>query len=186
MGKKHGRSPFLDDVITPSISYTQLRATNPSLCQRTSTSMTSAQSQSLIAERNSAYLEYTRQETMTWHESLHAYHQQRDRTLQHFLEEMAAGRVPQLQPAPSPPPQPVLLTFEEFLTQNPGPSPGTGGSTVGGGAGLGITPESRSPVTPIHGGGGGLGGSAAARSDDLGFSGLGGDDLGGGGGCPSA
>ncbi|KAM3259897.1 hypothetical protein ACQJBY_051281 [Aegilops geniculata] len=99
---------------------------------------------------------------------------------------MAAGRVPQLQPAPSPPPQPVLLTFEEFLTQNPGPSPGTGGSTVGGGAGLGITPESRSPVTPIHRGGGGLGGSAAASSDDLGFGRLGGDDLGGDGGCPGA
>ena len=137
--------------------------------------------------------------------------------MQHVVECMAAGRVPQLQPAPSPPPQPVLLTFEEFLTQNPGPSPvstsqtihpkhtvystqsyipltcllniqGTGGSTVGGGAGLGTTPESRSPIPPIHGGGGhgGLGGSAAASSDDLGFSGLGGDGLGGGGGCPGA
>ena len=53
MGKKHGRSPFLDAVITPSISYTQLRATDPSLSQRTSMPMTSAQSQSLIAERNS-------------------------------------------------------------------------------------------------------------------------------------
>ena len=54
---------------------------------------------------------------------------------------------------------------------------GTGGSTVGGG--LRSTPESRSPTTPIHvgGGGGGLGGSAAASTDDLGFSGLGGDDL---------
>ncbi|XP_037469769.1 uncharacterized protein LOC119342033 [Triticum dicoccoides] len=86
--------------------------------------MTSAQSQSLIAERNSAYLEYTRQETMTWHESLHAYHQQRDRTLQHFLEEMAAGRVPQLQPAPSPPPQPVLLTFEGVSDTEPWPLAG--------------------------------------------------------------
>ena len=54
---------------------------------------------------------------------------------------------------------------------------GTGGSTVGGG--LHSTPETRSPTTPIHGGrgGGGLGGSAAASSDDLGFSGLGGEDL---------
>ena len=52
---------------------------------------------------------------------------------------------------------------------------GTGGSTVGGG--LRSTPESRSPTTPIHGGGGGLGGSAATSSDDLGFGGLGGDDL---------
>ena len=52
---------------------------------------------------------------------------------------------------------------------------GTGGSTVGGG--LRSTPETRSPTTPIHGGGGGLGGSAAASSDDLGFGGLGGDDL---------
>ena len=56
---------------------------------------------------------------------------------------------------------------------------GTGGSTVGGG--LRSTPETRSPTTPIHGGGGGggggLGGTAAASSDDLGFGGLGGDDL---------
>ena len=43
--------------------------------------------------------------------------------------------------------------------------------------GLRSIPESRSPTTPIHGGGGGLGGSAAASSDDLGFGGLGGDDL---------
>ncbi|XP_073367277.1 uncharacterized protein [Aegilops tauschii subsp. strangulata] len=48
--KKHGRQPILDAVITPSISYTQLRATNPSLCQRTSTPMTSAQSQSLLGK----------------------------------------------------------------------------------------------------------------------------------------
>ena len=58
---------------------------------------------------------------------------------------------------------------------------GTGGSTVGGG--LRNTPDTRSPTTPIHGDGGGggrgggLGGSAAASSDDLGFGGLGGDDL---------
>ena len=56
---------------------------------------------------------------------------------------------------------------------------GTGASTVGGG--LRNTPETRSPTTPIHGGGGGggggLGGTAAASSDDLGFGGLGGDDL---------
>ena len=54
---------------------------------------------------------------------------------------------------------------------------GTGASTVGGG--LRNTPETRSPTTPINGdgGGGGLGGSAAASSDDLGFGGLGGDDL---------
>nr|XP_020191379.1 loricrin-like [Aegilops tauschii subsp. strangulata] len=127
-------------------------------------------------------MEYTRQETMAWHESLFAFHEHNNRRMQHALEEMAAGKVPQLQPAPSPPPQPVLLTFEEFLAQNSSPSPGTGGSTVGGGAGLGTTPESRSPITPIHGGGGdgggGLGGSAAASSDDLGFGGLGSDDLG--------
>ena len=56
---------------------------------------------------------------------------------------------------------------------------GTGASTVG--SGLRSTPESRSSTTPIHGGGGGggggLGGSAAASSDDLGFGGLGGDDI---------
>ena len=141
-------------------------------------------------------MEYPRQETMAWHERLYAYHEQRDRQMQHTFQEMAAGRCPQLQPAQSPPPQPVLLTFEEFLTQNPGPSPvstsqtihpkhtvystqsyipltclfniqGTGGSTVGGG--LRSTPESRSPTTPIHGGGGGGGGGlggSAAASSD--------------------
>ena len=53
----------------------------------------------------------------------------------------------------------------------------TGGSTIGGG--LRSIPETRSPTTPIHGGGGGggLGGTAAASNDDLGFGGLGGDDL---------
>ncbi|XBI87077.1 hypothetical protein VPH35_025211 [Triticum aestivum] len=94
--------------------------------------------------------------------------------MQLAFQEMAAGRSPPLQPA-EPPAQPVLLTFEEFVAQNAGPSPGTGGSTVGGG--LRSTPETRSPTTPIHGGGGGLGGSAAASSDDVSFGGLGGDDL---------
>jgi hypothetical protein len=51
--KKHGREAVLDAVITPSISYTQLRATDPSLSQRTSTPMTSAQSQSPFQERQS-------------------------------------------------------------------------------------------------------------------------------------
>ena len=70
----------------------------------------------------------------------------------------------------------------------------TGGSSVGGGANHGITPESRSSITtPIHRGGGGGesrspitpihrggDGSGAGSSDDLGFGGLGGDELGGG------
>ena len=62
---------------------------------------------------------------------------------------------------------------------------GTGGSTVGGG--LRSTPETRSPTTLIHGGGGGggLGGSAAASSDNMGFGGLGDDDL-RGALCPDA
>ena len=49
--KLHGRQAVLDDVCTPSISFTRLRATDPSLSQRTST--TSAQSHSLLAERHS-------------------------------------------------------------------------------------------------------------------------------------
>ncbi|KAM3262807.1 hypothetical protein ACQJBY_053119 [Aegilops geniculata] len=180
--KAHDRQPVLDAVVTPSISYTQLQATDPSLSQRTSMTMTSAQSHSLLAERHYVYMEYTRQETMALHVSLLAMHEHNTRMMTHVVECMAAGRVPQLQPAPSPPPQPVLLTFGEFLAQHLGPSPGTGGSFVGGGAGWGITPEPRSPVTPIHRGGGGLGSSAAASSDGMGFGGLGGDDLGGGGG----
>ena len=48
--KEHGREPVLDVVITPSISYTQLRATDPSLSQRMT--MTSAHSHSLLAERH--------------------------------------------------------------------------------------------------------------------------------------
>jgi hypothetical protein len=49
--RRHGRQPVLDAVITPTISYTQLRATDPSLSQRTP--MTSAQSQALFQERQS-------------------------------------------------------------------------------------------------------------------------------------
>lgn len=51
--KLHGRQAVLDAVCTPSISFTRLRATDPSLSQRTSTTMTSAQSHSLLAERHS-------------------------------------------------------------------------------------------------------------------------------------
>ena len=41
--KEHGREAVLDAVITPSISYTQLRRIDPSLSQRTSQPVTSAQ-----------------------------------------------------------------------------------------------------------------------------------------------
>ena len=51
--REHHRGAVLDAVITPSISYTQLQATDPSLSQRTSTPMTSAQSHSYFVERNS-------------------------------------------------------------------------------------------------------------------------------------
>jgi hypothetical protein len=49
--KAHGRQPVLDAVVNPSISFTRLRATDPSLSQRTSTP--SAQSQSLLAQQTS-------------------------------------------------------------------------------------------------------------------------------------
>ncbi|XP_048538000.1 uncharacterized protein LOC125516698 [Triticum urartu] len=42
--KEHGRDAILDAVITPSISYTQLRRIDPSLSQRTSQPVTSTQS----------------------------------------------------------------------------------------------------------------------------------------------
>ncbi|XP_048527436.1 uncharacterized protein LOC125506757 [Triticum urartu] len=173
--KEHGREAVLDAVITPSISYTQLRRIDPSLSQRTSQPVTSTQY--LFQEQQSAYMEYTRQETMAWHQRLYEHQVQRDSQMQQAFQDMAAGRCPQFPPAQCPPAQPVLMRFEEFVAQNAGPSSGTGGSIVGGG--LRSTPETRSPTTPIHGGGGGggLGGSSAASSDDLGFGGLGGDDL---------
>ena len=40
--KEHGREAVLDAVITPTISYTQLRRIDPTLSQRTSTPMSSA------------------------------------------------------------------------------------------------------------------------------------------------
>nr|XP_045087246.1 uncharacterized protein LOC123494851 [Aegilops tauschii subsp. strangulata] len=101
--KEHGREAVLDAVITPSISYTQLRRIDPTLSQRTSTRMSSAPSLSLFQEQQTAYMEYTRQETMAWHDRLHAYHQQRDREMQHAFQEMAAGRCPQWPSAEGPP-----------------------------------------------------------------------------------
>ena len=133
--------------------------------------------------------------------------------MQLVFESFRNGTIAEMEaPPPVAGPQPVLLTFEEFLAQQPRTtvvsiSPnysttayclfntitstehvfsniqGTGGSSVGGGAGLRMTPKSRSPVTPIHRGGGGggssagLGGSAAASSENLGFGRLGGEDL---------
>ena len=49
--KSHGRQAVLDVVVTPSISYTQLRVTNPSLSSHTST--TRAHSESLLAQQHS-------------------------------------------------------------------------------------------------------------------------------------
>ena len=51
--KEHGREAVLDAVVTPTISYTQLRRIDPSLSQHTRTPMTSAQSQSLFQEQQS-------------------------------------------------------------------------------------------------------------------------------------
>ena len=49
--KSHGRHPVLDAVVTPSISYTQLRLTNPSLSSGSSTPR--AHSESLLAQQHS-------------------------------------------------------------------------------------------------------------------------------------
>ena len=49
--KEHGREAVLDAVITPSISYTQLRRFDPTLSQRTSMRMSSAPSLSLFQEQ---------------------------------------------------------------------------------------------------------------------------------------
>src|SRR3954466_10176434 len=43
--------------------------------------------------------------------------------MQQFFQDMAAGRSPQFPPAQCPPAQPVLMSFEEFVAQNAGPSP---------------------------------------------------------------
>ena len=51
--KEHGREAVLDAVITPTISYTQLRRIDQSQSQRTSQPVTSAQSQSFFQEQQS-------------------------------------------------------------------------------------------------------------------------------------
>ena len=43
--------------------------------------------------------------------------------MQQAFQDMAAGRCPQFPPAQCPPAQPVLMSFEEFVAQNAGPSP---------------------------------------------------------------
>jgi hypothetical protein len=50
--KLHGQQKVLDQVVTPSISYTRLRAIDPSVSQRTSTPARS-QSQSLLTQQTS-------------------------------------------------------------------------------------------------------------------------------------
>ena len=49
--KEHDREAVLDAVVTPTISYTQLRRIDPTLSQRTSTRMSSAPSLSLFQEQ---------------------------------------------------------------------------------------------------------------------------------------
>ena len=68
-------------------------------------------------------MEYTRQETMAWHQRLYEHQVQRDSQMQQAFQDMAAGRCPQFPPAQCPPAQPVLMSFEEFVAQNAGPSP---------------------------------------------------------------
>ncbi|KAM3189083.1 hypothetical protein ACQJBY_067803 [Aegilops geniculata] len=119
--KEHGREAVLDAVITPSISYTQLRRIDPSLTQRTSQPVTSTQS--LFQEQQSAYLEYTCHETMAWHQRLYEHQVKRDSQMQQAFQDMASDKCPQFPPAQCPPAQPVLMSFEEFVAQNSGPSP---------------------------------------------------------------
>lgn len=47
--KKHGRYPVLDGVITPSVSYTRLRATNPSLSGSTARAQPSLAAQHAVS-----------------------------------------------------------------------------------------------------------------------------------------
>ena len=55
-------------------------------------------------------MEYTRQETMAWHQRLYEHQVQRDSQMQQPFQDMAADRCPQFPPA-----QPVLMSFEEFV-----------------------------------------------------------------------
>ena len=68
-------------------------------------------------------MEYTRQETMAWHQRLYEHQAQRDSQMRQAFQDMAAGRCPQFPPAQCPPAQPVLMSFEEFVAQNASPSP---------------------------------------------------------------
>src|SRR4051812_32599710 len=60
---------------------------------------------------------------MAWHQRLYEHQVQRDSQMQQAFQDMAAGRCPQFPPAQCPPAQLVLMSFEEFVAQNAGPSP---------------------------------------------------------------
>ncbi|XP_037433197.1 uncharacterized protein LOC119300284 [Triticum dicoccoides] len=164
--RSHGRSAVLDSVITPSISYRRIRATNPRPSPRPRPSMSTAQA--ILAQRNSAYMEFQRQQLYDWNQRVAAVMEHNSRMTRLMFAFMATGQIPTMEPPPPPPgPQPVVPTFEQFLADHYNVTPGTDG-----GATNGSTPESRSPVTPVWLGGGG-GASASGSGDDLGFGSLG-------------
>ncbi|XP_044397021.1 ESX-1 secretion-associated protein EspB [Triticum aestivum] len=131
--------------------------------------------QAILAQRNSAYMEFQRQQLYEWNQRVAAVTEHNSRMTQLMFASMATGQIPTMEPPPPPPgPQPVVPTFEQFLADHYNVTPGTGASSTGGGATDGSNPESRSPVTPVWlGGGGGGGASASGSGDDLGFGGLG-------------
>lgn len=175
--KSHGRQSVLDSVITPSVSYTRLRTTNPRPSPRPRRSPSTSTAQSILSQRHSAYMEFARQQLFDWNQRVAAVTEHNSRMTQLMFASMATGQIPTMEPPPPPPgPQPVLPTFEQFLAEHYNGTPGTGGSSAGDGATDGSTPESRSPVTPVWrgpGGGGSSGGGASASGDDLGFGDLG-------------
>ncbi|KAE8805824.1 hypothetical protein D1007_17962 [Hordeum vulgare] len=99
-------------------------------------------------------MNFIRGQQFDWNERVAAVTEHNRRTTELLVASMSRGEVPTLPPAPpSPGPQPVPPTFEQFLAEYYG-TPGTDGSFAGGGPTDGSAHEPQSPITPISQGGG--------------------------------
>lgn len=144
--RSHGRHKILDSMITPSVSYRQIRAIDPRTSNRPCPRSSTSSSLSLLAQQNSAYMNFIRGQQFDWNERVATVTEHNRRTTELLVASMSRGEVPTLPPAPpSPGPQPVPPTFEQFLVEYYG-TPGTDGSFVGGGPTNGSAHEPQSPI----------------------------------------
>ncbi|XP_040241809.1 uncharacterized protein [Aegilops tauschii subsp. strangulata] len=166
-GKSHGRYPSFDGLITPSISYTRLRATNPSQLEST------GHSQPPLARQHAAYKSFVEHRNLEVREYLQRVKANDDYNRRMMTAMLASwsNRTDPPQMGPPPPPAgepPHVPTFDEWVALG-SDSPGTGGST----------PAPSTPVTPIWQSDGGRDGSFGGGG--LGGGGFGGGGFGGGG-----